>query len=106
MLKPDLKNLEAVQAVCWDLIINKLTMSGLLLQGGYMAAKMKKLHDQYEKDGNMEQIFKNVAIHVNGYTSRKQFYTTHVYAIYNHVTSIKIVHWTLTYPDTSIFQSD
>ncbi|OWF54110.1 DNA repair protein REV1-like isoform X2 [Mizuhopecten yessoensis] len=48
------------------------TESGWEAQGGYMAAKMQKLQDQNRTDikpsGETSNIFKGVAIHVNGYT--------------------------------------
>ncbi|XP_060082771.1 DNA repair protein REV1-like [Ylistrum balloti] len=48
------------------------TDNGWEAQGGYMAAKKQKLQNQYEADigseGNTRNIFKGVAIFVNGYT--------------------------------------
>ncbi|XP_069136665.1 DNA repair protein REV1-like [Argopecten irradians] len=48
------------------------TENGFEAQGGYMAAKMRKLEEQYQMDAepadSASNIFKGVAIHVNGYT--------------------------------------
>ncbi|KAI2524470.1 REV1 isoform 3 [Pan troglodytes] len=51
--------------------------------GGYMAAKVQKLEEQFrsdaamQKDGTSSTIFSGVAIYVNGYTDWFSCFTSH-----------------------------